>query len=428
MKIKTSFNKKLHSLDSRGHTHLILPLVVVAIVAIIGVRLWVTSHATQLHALGAIPPAPNIHQHLIVPPPQQTFSSSINISKWAPPVGDQGQVGSCDAWAIDHSLFAWYANYNGYNDTGVKGAGMMAPMYTYAQISKGQDNGSTPAENFSIAESQGIDTEGDYYQGDYDFTDQPTAAERSNAAQYKITSYYNIFDGLQTGNTAQVLLEQQLASGFPAVITLPVYPEFDNANSSNSLVGTPTAGQTSRGYHEITAFGYNTQGLLVENQWGTYWGNNGWATLSWAFVNQYLVAADAIHGITGTLISPANSTSRLYTNQSLLINQSLVSTNGLYELIMQSDGNLVLYKYTGVGGWAAYWSTGTGGDGSSFLAMQPDGNLVVYKYSGGVTWNSGTYGYGAAWLNMQNDGNLVVYLNNTNVPIWDWAKGILQPR
>jgi hypothetical protein len=400
----------------------------VVIFASVGAIVLLVSHALSppLHGLGALPPPSTVHSHIILPPPQQSFPASVNISQWAPYVGDQGQVNSCVAWAVGHSLFGWYANYNGYTDAGTKGTGMQAPMYIYAQIAKGQDNGSYVSQNFSIAQSQGIDTEVDYSQGDYNYTTQPTSAERSNAAQYKISSYFNIFTGTQTSNTAQVLLEAQLASGFPAVITLPIYPEFDNANSSNSLVGTPTSGQVSRGYHEITAFGYTSQGLLVENQWGTGWGNNGWATLSWAFVNKYLVAADAIQGISGTLTPPLGSSSSLTPGQALLTNQTLVSPNGIYELNMQSDGNLVLYYYTGHGGWRAYWGTGTGGKGPSFVDMQGDGNLVVYKNTGGYTWDSGTYaGYGPATLDMQTDGNLVIYQVSTNKAIWDYESGIL---
>ena len=44
---------------------------------------------------------------------------------------------------------------------------------------------------------------------------------------------------------------------------------------------TPSAG-TLQGYHAVTALGYDAGGVRVENQWGTYWGDGGWATLSWA--------------------------------------------------------------------------------------------------------------------------------------------------
>ncbi|MFD0663070.1 hypothetical protein [Thermocatellispora tengchongensis] len=82
--------------------------------------------------------------------------------------------------------------------------------------------------------------------------------------------------------------------------------------------------------------------------------------------------------------------------------ESVRSGNGKYRLIMQTDGNLVLYQ-TGGG---ALWSSQTLG-GGAFAAMQDDGNLVLYK---GRTplWASNTDVPGA-YLAVQDDGNLVIY-------------------
>jgi hypothetical protein len=52
--------------------------------------------------------------------------------------------------------------------------------------------------------------------------------------------------------------------------------------------------------------------------------------------------------------------------------------------------------------------TQTSPDGLYSLIMQGDGNLVLYAQGSGARWSSGTYSPGAiAW--MQGDGNLVVY-------------------
>jgi len=53
--------------------------------------------------------------------------------------------------------------------------------------------------------------------------------------------------------------------------------------------------------------------------------------------------------------------------------QGITSRNGLYQLIYQCDGNLVLY---GPGG--ALWATMTGGP-AGYAFMQSDGNFVVYN-------------------------------------------------
>ena len=88
------------------------------------------------------------------------------------------------------------------------------------------------------------------------------------------------------------------------------------------------------------------------------------------------------------------------------------SASGQYDLMMQTDGNLVVYN-NGV----AQWADGTGGTGpNDTVIMQTDGNLVVYKSGGLALWDSRTGGSGN-WLSMQDDGNLVIY-NSAGHALW----------
>jgi hypothetical protein len=76
---------------------------------------------------------------------------------------------------------------------------------------------------------------------------------------------------------------------------------------------------------------------------------------------------------------------------------------------MQTDGNLVLYQGPLREEPTALWSTGTAGQDAAFVIMQADGNLVLYNKSEVAIWNSGTPGYEGASLAIQTDGNLVIY-------------------
>jgi hypothetical protein len=113
--------------------------------------------------------------------------------------------------------------------------------------------------------------------------------------------------------------------------------------------------------------------------------------------------------------TPPGVKNLLKPNEYLTSNKYLVSNNKAFFLIMQSDGNLVVYKGSGPSdNKGALWSSGTSGKGESFAIMQSDGNFVVYKGSGpsdnkGFTWNSKTFGKGESFAIMQDDGNFVVY-------------------
>ncbi|MFC4912022.1 hypothetical protein [Actinomadura gamaensis] len=98
--------------------------------------------------------------------------------------------------------------------------------------------------------------------------------------------------------------------------------------------------------------------------------------------------------------------SALKPGRTLKAGQYLRSSNGRYKLVMQADGNLVVYR-----GSSSIWSSHTWVKGSS-ATMRTDGDLVVAKGSHRY-WNSHTAGHKGAYLSLQNDGNAVVYQGRT---------------
>ncbi|MGW1780011.1 protein kinase domain-containing protein [Streptomyces sp. NPDC002143] len=87
---------------------------------------------------------------------------------------------------------------------------------------------------------------------------------------------------------------------------------------------------------------------------------------------------------------------------------------GARSLIMQQDGNLVVYDQDHKPRWAAM----TGGEGNS-ARFQADGNLVVYNSAGQPVWASRTNGHPGAVLVFQADGNMVIKSADTVL----WAAG-----
>ena len=120
----------------------------------------------------------------------------------------------------------------------------------------------------------------------------------------------------------------------------------------------------------------------------------------------------------------------LKTNEFLATNEYLVSPNGVFFVIMQGDGNLVVYRGAGPNDHhGALWASDKVAPAGDFYAiMQADGNLVVYKGTGpndnrGALWASGTVlPTGDFFANMQDDGNFVVYKGtgpaDSHGPVW----------
>ena len=102
----------------------------------------------------------------------------------------------------------------------------------------------------------------------------------------------------------------------------------------------------------------------------------------------------------------------LAVDQTMHEREALRSSNGIYHLWMQEDGNVVLYENT-----TAIWSTNTVGNPGAALIMQTDGNLVLYSSTGTALWSTNTWSTAADRLVLYDDGDLVL-LDPTGQVIW----------
>lgn len=107
----------------------------------------------------------------------------------------------------------------------------------------------------------------------------------------------------------------------------------------------------------------------------------------------------------------------LSSNEVLVKGQELKSPNGSCSLNLQADGNLVLYHNTN-----PVWSANTQNVSVDKLVMQKDGNLILFGYAPepAVRWQSktGSQKPGSARLVVQDDGNLVIYYDELERAIW----------
>lgn len=100
--------------------------------------------------------------------------------------------------------------------------------------------------------------------------------------------------------------------------------------------------------------------------------------------------------------TPTSTATQVRGGTTLTANTTVTSPNGLHRLVMQADGNLVLYS-----SGAAAWATGTNGRANVKAVMQTDGNFVLYQGTTAV-WNTQTNGQTGAVLELRDDGALAV--------------------
>lgn len=104
---------------------------------------------------------------------------------------------------------------------------------------------------------------------------------------------------------------------------------------------------------------------------------------------------------------------RLVAVGELRVDGRLRSANGQYLLTLGADGNLVVADIYGNRRWESRTP------GAVKLVMQDDGNLVLYRADGEPAWATDTNGpTDAYWVMLQDDGNLVLHPPGGDAVLW----------
>jgi len=216
---------------------------------------------------------------------------TVDLTANAEPVGNQMSINSCASWAIGYGLTGWFVNKEGRFTRD----DWFNPMSIYGTLSKYKNVGTWPSDNFNRIKTVGITRESDYSVDDWTYAHHSTSIEVLRGSAYKFKSWSNLFNtgASGAGDSGVSMIKDILKNqGVPVAISARVYTGFDGTG-----VYSKAAGATLRGNHEMLALGYNDDGLLVQNSWGTGWGNNGFIRLSWDFVKSDVYQADYATGL-----------------------------------------------------------------------------------------------------------------------------------
>ena len=118
---------------------------------------------------------------------------------------------------------------------------------------------------------------------------------------------------------------------------------------------------------------------------------------------------------------------RMVTGDVMYANQRLRSPAGSYELIFQTDGNLVLYRTSDKG---VIWASKSDGKAPRRFMVQLDGNVVLYvdDYRRlGVAWASATNAPGGGVsppreFVLRDNGDLVILENGKQIYSLDYKR------
>ena len=353
--------------------------------------------------------------------------ASTDLRGYAMTPQNQGHIQSCTTWAVNYAMLGWYAKRAGMSDQ------VFAPMYSYAQLVKGNANQGTRAQDvLNIAYNQGVDTAADYGSGwATDYTTQPSYSQKANAGRFKISGWRDLFiNGSATGASADEIysMKSQLAAGFPVAIAMNVYDSLYAFHGSGSYTDSASAAWSGR--HEVLAVGYDSSGLLIQNSWGTAWGDNGFFRLSWAGVARDVYMADVINGFVPPQSQGDTTAPTATAPAQTMAYGDKMNSNGVPVTVSWSGSD-----DTGVTGYDFYAST-NGGSWTQQTLPNATATSITYTLAPGSSYrfavrsrdaagNVSPWMYGSTFTVADHSevDNAASYTGNWNVYPWASADG-----
>lgn len=194
-------------------------------------------------------------------------------SNWVSPILDQGNCGSCVAFAAIGALETQYKIASGFAAFNVK----LSPQHLFSCGGGACDYGWMPATAAGFLQSHGVPEEAcSPYISGATGKDVACSASCSDASRrsLRITGYSTPTRSVQDLNS----VKQALQNG-PLVTTLEVYADF---MAYSSGVYKHVQGDIQGG-HAVSIVGYddNSRSFIIRNSWGQSWGENGFAHVSY---------------------------------------------------------------------------------------------------------------------------------------------------
>ena len=226
----------------------------------------------------------------------------VSLEQFAPERLNQGQQGSCVAWASAYAartIVQAQATKQDPNTTA------FSPSFLYNQIKlDGNDcQGSYIYRAMENMLKGGVLPFSKFAYTDQSCAKEPNAEERQQALPYKIKGFQRLTLGADQQRTDMVAMKQHLSQGSPVVIGMMVGGSFMQEMEGQELWQPNERDYQMPGYggHAMCAIGYDDfkfgqeGGFQIMNSWGADWGKNGVAWVRYSDFDFFAKEAYAVY-------------------------------------------------------------------------------------------------------------------------------------
>jgi C1A family cysteine protease len=239
------------------------------------------------HAFGWHPSVPDIRDYpMALAAAPASLPAKVDLRPQMPPIGDQGQLGSCTAWA---STAAYRYELDKQKLADFEPSELAQYYWTRAlEGTTASDAGASIRDSVKALAKTGAAAEKLWPYDISKFNQAPPNSVKRAASHHLALQYQSVPQNLNAVKSA-------LAAGFPVLIGISVYASFESDPVARTgVVPMPTPREQLLGGHALLLVGYDdaTQRFTTRNSWGTGFGDHGYVYLPYAYVTSPQLASD----------------------------------------------------------------------------------------------------------------------------------------
>lgn len=216
----------------------------------------------------------------------QALPSIMDLRENCPAVRDQGQLGSCTAFAISGALMYDQAMQGEIIDP-------LSELFIYynervIERDVYGDYGASIRDGIKSVHNVGACSEALWPYDISKFANQPPLSCYQDAQQHKSIVYMRVMRNL-------LQMKGCLASEYPFIFGISVYESFESPDATHTgVIPMPAQGENLLGGHALLCVGYDdTKSCFIfQNSWSDGWGDKGYGYLPYQYLLDPGLSAD----------------------------------------------------------------------------------------------------------------------------------------
>ncbi|MEM5564903.1 C1 family peptidase [Psychroserpens sp. AS72] len=229
-----------------------------------------------------------------------SLPSSVDLVPKFPPIGDQGQYGTCVSWAVGYNIKTALNGMSNNLSTSqlASASNQFSPKDLFVAIpdnEKGQDCSGTNFSNaLTVMQNRGVATMQTVPYGTLgDCSNAGLQSSWTNEANQNKIKYWRKIDA------SVASIKQNLANNIPVILGAKLADNFMSWNSNVVLSSSTSYNNVGQhAYHAMVIGGYDDSkgpngAFKVINSWGELWGDNGYVWIDYNYmINEFCTSFD----------------------------------------------------------------------------------------------------------------------------------------